>query len=300
VDEKSTLFFSARIFISVIKLKDILAEAKLYSYSIKEVLDKFLQFDGKTMILFDTETVGLEPNTSYIQLTHIAAIAYEGSSLKEIGEFSKKVNIGSALNNALNDPNSTEAKQLDKEMNRRLKKYGKPDLHPRDALKMTGYENPNAEKLDEKEALIQFEKFLSQFDNVVILAHNATFDMKFIEARRKLNGLPPKKRYPVLDTVNISRFFFIPAMQALETIPEVKTILDGLLAKTKYKSYSSSLGKLGAVLGVKVDGWHDAKEDVKMLMQVLQKMIEFLKANSTTDIKKYIAPAAKRFRKSKF
>jgi hypothetical protein len=29
-------------------------------------------------------------------------------------------------------------------------------------------------------------------------------------------------------------------------------------------------------------------------------MIEFLKANSTTDIKKYIAPAAKRFRKSKF
>ena len=113
------------------------------------------------MILFDTETVGLEPNTSYIQLTHIAAIAYEGSSLKEIGEFSKKVNIGSALNNALNDPNSTEAKQLDKEMNRRLKKYGKPDLHPRDALKMTGYENPNAEKLDEKEALIQFEKFFN-------------------------------------------------------------------------------------------------------------------------------------------
>ena len=96
----------------MIKLKDILAEAKLYSYSIKEVLDKFLQFDGKTMILFDTETVGLEPNTSYIQLTHIAAIAYEGSSLKEIGEFSKKVNIGSALNNALNDPNSTEAKHI--------------------------------------------------------------------------------------------------------------------------------------------------------------------------------------------
>jgi hypothetical protein len=44
-------------------------------------------------------------------------------------------------------------------------------------------------------------------------------------------------------------------MQALENVPEVKTVLDGLLAKTKYKSYSSSLGKLGQALGVKVDGW---------------------------------------------
>lgn len=284
----------------MIKLKDILAEAKLYSFNIQEILEKFLKFDNKTMVLFDTETVGLEPNTPYIQLTHIAALAYEGSSLKEIGEYSKKVNIGPELDRALNDPNSPEAKHLGKEMARREKKYKKPDLHPRDALKMTGYENPNAEKLDEKEALIQFEKFLEQFQNVVILAHNATFDMKVIAARRRYHGLPPMKRYPVLDTVNISRFFFIPAMQALETNPEVKKILDGLLAKTKYKSYSSSLGKLGQVLGVKVDGWHDAKEDVKMLMQVLQKMVEFLKANSSIDIKKYQAPAAKRFRKSKF
>jgi DNA polymerase III alpha subunit (gram-positive type) len=165
---------------------------------------------------------------------------------------------------------------------------------------MTGYDVPNAEKLDEKEALIEFEKFLDRYQNVVILAHNATFDMKVIAARRKLHGLPPMKKYPVLDTVNISRFFFIPALQALETNPEAKQVLDGLLAKTKYKSYSSSLGKLGQALGVKIDGWHDAKEDVKMLMQVLKKIIEFLKANAGTDIRKFQGQAAKRFRNRKF
>jgi DNA polymerase III alpha subunit (gram-positive type) len=284
----------------MIKLKDILKEAKLYSFNIREVLEKFLQFDGKTIVLFDTETVGLEPNTSYIQVTHIAAMVYDGSTFNEIGEFSKKINIGPALNNALNDPDSAEAKHLGKEMARREKKYGKPDLHPRDALKMTGYDVPNAEKLDEKEALIEFEKFLDRYQNVVILAHNATFDMKVIAARRKLHGLPPMKRYPVLDTVNISRFFFIPALQALETNPEAKQVLDGLLAKTKYKSYSSSLGKLGQALGVKIDGWHDAKEDVKMLMQVLKKIIEFLKTNAGTDIRKFQGQAAKRFRNKKF
>jgi DNA polymerase III alpha subunit (gram-positive type) len=284
----------------MIKLKDILAEAKLYSFNIQELLEKFLKFDGKTMVLFDTETVGLEPNTSYIQVTHIAAMAYDGSTFNEVGEYSKKVNIGPELDRALNDPNSPEAKHLGAERARHEKKYKKADLHPRDALKMTGYDTPNAEKLDEKEALIEFEKFLEQFPNVVILAHNATFDMKAIAARRRFHGLPPMKRYPVLDTVNISRFFFIPAMQALETNPEVKKVLDGLLAKTKYKSYSSSLGKLGQALGVKVDGWHDAKEDVKMLMQVLQKIVEFLKANASTDIRKFQSTAAKRFRKSKF
>lgn len=284
----------------MIRLKDLLIEAKLYSFTIQEILEKFLKFDGKTMVLFDTETVGLETNTPYIQLTHIAALAYDGATLKEVGEFSKKVNIGGALDRALNDPNSAEAKHLEKERARHFRKYKKQDLHPRDALKMTGYETPNAEKLDEKEALIQFEKFLDQFQNVVILAHNATFDMKAIAARRKYHGLPPMKKYEVLNTVSISRYFFIPALQALETVPEVKKVLDGLLAKTKYKSYSSSLGNLGQALGVKIDGWHDAKEDVKMLMQVLQKMIEFLKSNPNLDIQKYQATAAKRFRKSKF
>jgi DNA polymerase III alpha subunit (gram-positive type) len=284
----------------MIKLKDILAEAKLYSFTIPEVLDKFLKFDGKTMVLFDTETVGLEPNTSYIQVTHIAAMAYDGSTFNEVGEYSKKVNIGPELDRALNDPNSPEAKHLGAERARHEKKYKKTDLHPRDALKMTGYDTPNAEKLDEKEALIQFEKFLGQFPNAIILAHNATFDMKVIAARRKFHGLPPMKRYPVLDTLQVARYFFIPAMQSLESVPEVKNMLDGLLAKTKYKSYSSSLGKLGAVLGVKVDGWHDAKEDVKMLMQVLHKIITFLKTNPSADIKKFQSTAAKRFRKSKF
>jgi hypothetical protein len=44
----------------------------------------------------------------------------------------------------------------------------------------------------------------------------------------------------------------------------------------------------------------DAKEDVKMLMQVMKKIIEFLKANVNVDIRKFQGQAAKRFRNMKF
>lgn len=277
-------------------LKTILVEAKLYAYTIREILDGLLKFDGKTLILFDTETTGMKPHLPYNQLTHIAAMAFDGSTLGELGEFSKKVNLGEPTNRAINDPSSPEAKHLEKQMARHLRKYKKADLHPRDILKMTGYESGNEERLGEQEALIAFEAFLNQFDNVMLIAHNAGFDMKTIEARRRFYGMAPMKRAPVLDTVRITRFFFIPALLSMENVPEVKNILVGLLAKTKYKSYSSSLGKLAQVLGIRMDNWHDAKEDVKMLMAVLQKMIQFLKNNVGNDIRKQQGVAAKRFR----
>jgi DNA polymerase III alpha subunit (gram-positive type) len=284
----------------MIKLKDILAEVKLYAYSTAELLEKFLKFDGKTLVFFDTETVGLEPNTSYVQITHIAAMAYEGSSLKLLGELSKKVNLGDPLNRALTDPTSPEAKHLAKDRARRLIKYKKEDMHPSDILKMTGYYSEDAEKMDEKDALIEFESFLNKFENVILLAHNAKFDMKTIQARRKIHGLAPMKRFPVLDTVKIARLFFVPALIATENSPEAKKMLDGLLAKTKYKSYAVSLGKLASVLGVTMDKWHDAKADVQMLMEVLQKIIEFLKQNVDLDITKQKASQAKRYRNSPF
>lgn len=281
------------------KLKDILIEARLYSLNIKEVLEKFLSFENRTMVLFDTETTGLEANTSYIQLTHIAAMAFDGSTFKEIGEYSKKINLGDQTKRAIDDPESAEYKQLAKDRERHFRKYKKQDLHPSDALKMTGYEGGNAERVDEKQGLIEFEQFINSHPNVVLIAHNATFDMKTIQARRRFHKLPPMKRVPVLDTVKISRFFFIPALLSVQGNIEAERILAGLLAKTKYKSYSSSLGNLAKVFEIKIDGWHDAKEDVKMLMGVLQKMIIFLKQNADVDIKDQQAAAAKRFRNMK-
>ena len=104
---------------------------------------------------------------------------------------------------------------------------------------------------------------------------------------------------PVLDSVKVAQYFFIPILIAMGNNPEAKEYLQGLLAKTKYVSYSASLGKLVGVFKIKLEGWHQASEDVKMMFQVLQKMIEFLKSHSDLDIRKQQGVQAKRLRKMK-
>ena len=141
---------------------------------------------------------------------------------------------------------------------------------------------------------------MRKYPNVVLIAHNATFDLKVIQARLVKNRLPPLNRYPVIDTVKISRFFFIPILKAIEqSDPQAKAWLEQLVAKTKFKSYASNLGKLASVFDIKADGWHDAKEDIKILFQLLSKFVEFLETHKNVDIRQYQGAQAKRLRKTK-
>lgn len=267
----------------------------------QELLDKVLNFDGKTLIFLDTETTDLEPNDPGVQITEISAMAVDGSTFKVIGEYNTKVNLGEPFNRLLNNPESPEAMDYAKKVTRWRNKYKKELTHPADILKMTGYHTaqPGERKQDEKEALIGLEEFIQKYSSPLIIAHNATFDMKVISARRRLNGLPTLPKRSVLDTVKVSRFFFIPMLLSMENNEQAKKYLQSLLAKTKFKSYSSSLGKLGSAFEIKLDGWHQAAEDVKMLFQILQKMIEFLKNNVSVDLSNQQKIAAKKYRNMK-
>jgi DNA polymerase III epsilon subunit-like protein len=283
----------------MILLKNILREAKLYSYTTKELLEKFLSFDGKTLVFIDTETTGIDPNKFFVQLTQLAMLAVDGSTWEVKEEFSAKVELTSTLSNIINDPTSKEAQAFEKENQRHLKKYKRPQTHPEELLKKTQYYNKNdgEQTLPEKDVLIAYEKFLEKYPNCVVVAHNAGFDMKVIQSRRRINGLPPTKRVSVLDTVKIARFFFVPALVSLEGNPEIKAFLDKILARTKWRSYSTELGKLANAFEINIENWHDATADTKMLMEVIRKIIEFLKENQDVDIRRPKGKQAKRFRK---
>jgi len=136
----------------MILLKDILAETKLYAYSTEELLEKFLKFDGKTLVFLDTETTGVDPNDFYVQLTQLAMMAVDGSTWEVKEEFSTKVELTPTLLAVLNDPNSKEAAAFEKENQRHIRKYKKPETHPRELLDKTGYFRGNEPKMAEKEA----------------------------------------------------------------------------------------------------------------------------------------------------
>jgi hypothetical protein len=50
---------------------------------------------------------------------------------------------------------------------------------------------------------------------------------------------------------------------------------------------SSSMSKVGPVLGVNMSGYHDALTDCRLMMQMYQKIIDILKQNQEVDISKY-------------
>ena len=286
-------------FFNMISLKNIMLEAKLYSLTIGEVLDKVLQFDGKTLIFFDTETTGLEPNNSYEQLTQIAAVVVDGSTWKILDSLNEKIAKTDATNRLMDDPNSPEAKAYQKDSDRWMRKYKKSYMHPREVMQMTHYDDgvPMENRIDEKSALIKFEELLAKYPDAILVAHNAVFDMKVTNARRRINGLPPIPRHAVLDTLKIARFFFVPLLQAMESNDWAKEMLTGLLAKTKYKSYSTTLGKLAAVFKIQLDNWHDAGADIKMLIGILEQTIKLLKTHRDIDISKFQKVQGKRYRK---
>jgi DNA polymerase III alpha subunit (gram-positive type) len=255
----------------MIRLKQLLIEGGLYGLTVEQLLDTVLKFEGKTLIFFDTETMGLNPTAEEIQLTEVAAIAFDGGTFKEVGQFHFKVKLGEKTKQYIKNP---PPKKREK------------DLSPADLLKMTRYGERNAEFVAEKEILQKFADFINKFPNPVLIAHNAGFDMKFINVRGKRFEVQ-FKRTSVIDTKAIAGLFFVPVLKTIQD----KTILDKLLVRSGITSVS--LGKLAPALSVSVDNWHSAFADVESMIGVLKAIVEYLKSHKGVDISKEHAKAIK-------
>ncbi len=304
-------------------------EAKLYGKTIPEILEHIKQFKGKTLIFFDTETTGLEPNRPYEQVTQIAAMAINGDDWTLLDKFEEKATLNPNTQKILNDPSikafvaklkepnvkvTSDNKELSPEIQslirnikdpisreymkdyvRWLKKYKKHPTALEDILGMTRYSSgkPESERVSEKEMLKNFEKFVEKHgDNVVMIAHNASFDIKTIEARRLANGFGRMPKHTVFDNLQFVRFFLIPLIVTLND----QEFLTQIMTKSKVQPYSSSLGKVAQAMKINPSGWHDALADVDMMIQVMKRLIELLEENENVDISKFQSTQARRLR----
>jgi DNA polymerase III alpha subunit (gram-positive type) len=305
---------------------------KIYGKTIPDILDHIELFKGKTLVFFDTETTGLEPNRSYEQVTQIAAIAVNGDDWTKLGQFEEKAALNPNVKQILNDPSikafveklkdpnfQITNKEVDKNLLtpqtqellrniknpisreymkdyvRWVKKYKKHPTSLEDILGFTRYSSgkPEAERVSEKDMLINFENFVNQYgENVILISHNAAFDMKVIETRRRENRLQRMKKYKVFDNLMFTRYFLIP----LKVVLNDKQFLDQVTTKSKVQPYSSSLGKVAQAMSINPSGWHDALADVDMMIQVIQEIIKLLRVNMKLDIRSYQGLQAKRTR----
>lgn len=100
-------------------------------------------------------------------------------------------------------------------------------------------------------------KLLGVLDNCVIVAHNADFDLSFLQYEFEQCGMRFPK-YPVIDTLKLAR-------------------KSGRFEKNR-------LGFVAQQLGINCDGWHRAMADTKMAEQILYHFLTELSKQGVTTL----------------
>jgi DNA polymerase III epsilon subunit-like protein len=282
-------------------------EQNLVSVKVGDMLNQFTdKYKGKTIILLDTETLGLHTNIDYIQLTELAAMAIDGDSFETLDKMNFKANLRPDSKRVTTSPYSAEFKDYVKRekgsLKRKKKRYSKKPVNwkdmkinkdkfftPKMAMDLTRYDEPTAEFIEEKELIEKFIQFVGKFDNVVLMAQNARFDMKVVVSRARKYNLRFPANVKVADTLTLTKNVLTPLLQYLKNSEDVaaKEFRQRFVKTDKRgtERLTMSLGIIAKAFGIEPTGWHNALADVEMTINVLKSVVEYLKQYKDVDIR---------------
>jgi len=242
-------------------------EHKFWGKSITQFLDWVKSKSDKYWVVLDTETTGLPTDPHEVQLTQLSCIVVkynpDTNTFDEVDTYNKKLKLNQKTLDQMKEPGNKIKWVLS------FNHYGESgvDYHP------------------EEDTLEDFFKFLSQYDNPLLVIQNAIFDMRYLNTRNPIVRFDNE----VLDTKQVLQLFYLPAIQKLaETSDEYKSLIQNIGTSSRDGGLiSSSLGKIGPALGINMTGYHDALTDCRLAMQMFTKVVAFLKNNQDVDITKY-------------
>ena len=231
----------------------------------------------RVWIFFDTETLGF--NSHKHQLTEIGAIV---------------VDMRNPRHPIVIDSYREKSRLLSMTRLRMCYPFEGKGMSYTDIMSMTRYgESPGTfQYINEDELISGFLEFTSKYDDPLLIAHNASFDMKYVSVRAAKYGMR-MDRYDVMDTYNVAKLYLKPLIKTGAAAGEEYYInLSGTLAGKR--DLSIRLGHLAKAFGVESDQWHSAIADVYMLMGVLTGMISLFEDESERDITKFFSGEARK------
>jgi len=252
-----------------------LNENKMWYKSIPDLFNWIESKSKLVWVFLDTETTGLGGPKKQ-QLTQVSAIAtqydFHSNNFSEIGTFDEKIKL----------TDETKSKFLN------------PKDKTKWVLSFNHYGSGDYKYKNERDIVEGFFKWISNYSPNILVAQNASFDMSMISGRygHKINS-------EVFDTKMLIQLYLLPLLQKLaETDPKYKEMIDFIGTSQRDNGLiSSSMSKIGPVLGVNMIGYHDAITDCRITIQMYQKIIELLKENQDIDITKYQLERIKTIRK---
>jgi DNA polymerase-3 subunit alpha (Gram-positive type) len=175
--------------------------------------------DEAVFTFLDVETTGLSPRTS--RVCEVALIGFQGGC--RVGHFSSLLNPGLAI-----PPETTKIHGITDEMVRNSPAF--PALAPR---------------------------LLGLMEGSVIVAHNAEFDLSFMEMEFERAGLKLPE-LPVIDTLHIARH------------------IGGFS--------NHRLGTIAKELDISAENWHRALSDVEMTRKIFEHFMVILKKDGAVTV----------------
>lgn len=266
-----------QLYIYFDKVDDVepIKENKMWYKTIPEILKWLKEKSKMPWVLLDTETTGLG-GPKKEQLTQISAIVcqydFKTNTFKELGQFDEKIKLTPY----------TKAK------------YNEPGDKTKWVLGFNHYGSGSYKYKEEQETIDRFFEFISQYEPCLFVAQNAQFDMQMLGGRYS-----HKIKNEVFDTKALIQLYFLPLLQKLaETDIKYKEMIDFIGTSTRDNGLiSSSMSKIGPVLNINMQGYHDALTDCRLMMEMYQKIVDILKQNKRVDIMKYQVERIKTLRK---
>lgn len=236
---------------------------------------------NKVLIFFDTETTGFSPKINYTMITEIAAVTYDTMTGERLGQYNMKAKLSSDVHNRMEREKQRKETRRGKFKTDKLTPWDPKRKTIEDILGMTGYHSEHDEYKYEFDMMKEFSEFVNSFagKNPILVAHNARFDMYQVGKALERHGLPKINRYPVLDTMVLTKNYLFPLLTKLEKSQDPDAIK--LVTSLKPgKTFQNRLKHLGDAFEVSTKHWHSAIADTEQLAGILSGIMQFFEKKS--------------------